>query len=1469
MQFTPCGETVAVTPDTGASVTLVDEQFLRKHVPDVAIHNLEYPMDLKGLGDTLHRCYSYARQDLYFKSEDPQGNDVYAILNVELRIVQNLDANLLLGMDVLGPERAIIDIGRRTMTFPFCGNATTPIQTTPKTHTVMRPRKITAKHRVVIPPESAMYVPIHTGPDMPSEYDMEFRPYRRPTFRAAGYTAFMDSKTPAVLFRNDASTPVTIPTHSLLGYAHALDIDGCYRVSDDLAPGAAMAGAEGLEETPLDNGIHLFGHANSDNVRQLSPICNKYPALFTDRGTTIDVPEENHMRIPLIPGWENVKLNIRPYNLTPEERKLVDELFDKLHCEGKMSWATQGTHFGCPVFVAWKTVVDKDGNVVRKGRPVVDLRALNDAVVKDSYPLRRQADILQDLKGASHISVIDGVSFFYQWLIAEQDRHKLAINSHRGQENLHVAIMGYINSIQHVQRQMENIMRDLPFVRVYVDDFIIFSDNLEDHKKHLDAVFDRLDKLRFSLNPKKCYIGYPSVTILGQKVDAFGMATTDERMAAIRNMQFPKNAALLETYIGAVGYMRDKIPYFAQLSAPLQDLKTELLRSAPGGKRQRKVHGERIAIHPCPSLTDSFHAIQEVLFKNMKLHHPDPARPLYIEVDASKEWGIGAFIYHVIDDPEPVMESVAPPPGFEDVENGPTTWLKKVKDFPDGSIEPIMFLSKRLSAAEEHYYPTELEMSAVVWVATKLRHTIAASRKTYVFTDHSAVTAIAQQKLLTSSSADKLNLRLIRCAQYLQQFPHMSVRYRPGRIHFVPDCLSRLQGTVAERDLHTNVLDDLEYQHHCVDAHATKDQRPRAEDTSLYSKNFSGPDGAPPALDNDIHVQTRVLHQYDISGAYWSSEHVSRPTYVFNASLVALNDDFKSSLHQAYLSDPYWKKIWDMLQERPDQAEAGDHHEPQAREQVRGINFVENDGLLYFINGNDGNERLCIPNSLQKEVFQMAHDRQFHAGFHKAYDRINGSMFIRRLAKNLRTYIRFCPPCMQNRTERHLPYGALEPIRAPGFPFHTITIDLVTALPPGTSGFDALMTVTCKQTKKVLLVPGMNDWSAAEWGASLVEALIMHEWGLPKGIISDRDKRFLNELWRAMFQKTGVRFLTSTAWHPQTDGQSERTNQTVEIALRYFVTANPETDWVRALPYIKLSLNTSKSAATGVSPCEQLMGFNPRDPLSALADLPETDYQALRQQYRDMATEALAFAAVNMKYQYDKHHKPLKLRVGDWVMLRLHHGYRVQGHLNRKLDAQRSSPLKVIGKVGNNAYRLDIPDNMKIHPVVSVAQLEPLPRGVDPFGRTFESRQGPVEAADEEYPEYEIESLLDRKIDKRSGSRKYLVRWKGWGSIHNQWYDEEDLSGAKELLKEYNDKHPETLREKQDKDELRKTRRKRPVRGRVDTTLPDVLAVPTVAPTPPPPTTALARAATPVVFGSPQPGIRKLLRVEIPKRSTP
>lgn len=184
-------------------------------------------------------------------------------------------------------------------------------------------------------------------------------------------------------------------------------------------------------------------------------------------------------------------------------------------------------------------------------------------------------------------------------------------------------------------------------------------------------------------------------------------------------------------------------------------------------------------------------------------------------------------------------------------------------------------------------------------------------------------------------------------------------------------------------------------------------------------------------------------------------------------------------------------------------------------------------------------------------------------------------------------------------------YGSLIPIDRPGVPFHTVAMDFIVSLPVTTSGMDSLLTVTDKFSKRVLLLPGKTTFSASKWADVLLANLTKQGWGIPVATISDRDSKFMSELWQAIFRKLGTDILVSTAYHPQTDSQSERTNQSVEIALRYFVTANRGEDCTQVLPYLQGSFNNSKNQSTNVLPNEILYGFNVRDTLRLLAaDLP-------------------------------------------------------------------------------------------------------------------------------------------------------------------------------------------------------------------------------------------------------------------------
>ena len=186
-------------------------------------------------------------------------------------------------------------------------------------------------------------------------------------------------------------------------------------------------------------------------------------------------------------------------------------------------------------------------------------------------------------------------------------------------------------------------------------------------------------------------------------------------------------------------------------------------------------------------------------------------------------------------------------------------------------------------------------------------------------------------------------------------------------------------------------------------------------------------------------------------------------------------------------------------------------------------------------------------------------------------------------------------------------------------------MDWIVALPETPDGKDALLTTTCKSTKRIVLTPGRADWTAQQWAAAWIVDLEVRDWSYPLQIISDRDPKFLSDFFTAMAGALKIKMCTTAAYHPQADGQSERTNQTVEIGLRYFVTGHPDLAWVDCLPHLQAVLNNSRNQTTGFSPNELLMGFKTNlDSLNALEDLPPADFATLRGHYRSEAQDAVA-----------------------------------------------------------------------------------------------------------------------------------------------------------------------------------------------------------------------------------------------------
>ena len=393
------------------------------------------------------------------------------------------------------------------------------------------------------------------------------------------------------------------------------------------------------------------------------------------------------------------------------------------------------------------------------------------------------------------MSLLDKVKSYYQRMLDPSSRPLTAVVTHRGQEEFNVVLLGFKGSLGHQQRFMDDFLEEFAeWVACYIDDMIAASKTFREHLNLLERLFTKMEGANLALNPKKCFIGFTRIQLLGHVVDRFGIYTLEAKTAAIREMAFPTNLAELEYFLGLTGFYRQFVPYYAVRAGPLRQLAKELTKTIRKPDQRRAAKADTVPIpSPTAEQLESFQQLKDALSSEQFLVHDDAHVPLIMAVDASYEFGFGVTVYQV---PAETMEEN----GLDaaDVREGKYDWrLDRV----------VMFLSKELSPAETSYWPTELETSALVFAVKKTRHLVEANDyPTVVHTDHVAVTHVAHSTSLKTSSPKRANMRLIRASQYLSQF-RLDVRYRPGKDNIPADALSRIKRVEKKADIFTAAAD--------------------------------------------------------------------------------------------------------------------------------------------------------------------------------------------------------------------------------------------------------------------------------------------------------------------------------------------------------------------------------------------------------------------------------------------------------------------------------------------------------------------------------------------------------------------------------------------------------------------------------------------------------------------------------------
>ena len=326
--------------------------------------------------------------------------------------------------------------------------------------------------------------------------------------------------------------------------------------------------------------------------------------------------------------------------------------------------------------------------------------------------------------------------------------------------------------------------------------------------------------------------------------------------------------------------------------------------------------------------------------------------------------------------------------------------------------------------------------------------------------------------------------------------------------------------------------------------------------------------------------------------------------------------------------------------------------------------------------------------------------------------------------------------------------------------------------------------------------PTRTTVTAPELATLMYREVVRHH-GVPTSIISDRDPRFTSHFWKSLWELTGTKLKMSTAYHPQTDGQTERQNRTLEQYLRAHVNYHQD-DWDKYLTSAEIAYNNSINASTGFTPYYLNYGEEINLPLDGgdkgMTSQPTTEelFQELKSNIQ-LAKQNLEEAQARQTLYANENRKEMTFKVNDSVMLSTVN-LRSKGR-SAKLLPRFIGPYKIIEVINPVAYRVDLPSSLRLHNVFHVSLLKPYLDGTAAFPDREQIVRPPPEELNEEGDElWEVEEVVDKRIKKiGKGRRKrnvveYLVKWKGYPEWENSWEPEQGLQQAKEAIQKYNEK---------------------------------------------------------------------------------
>ena len=689
----------------------------------------------------------------------------------------------------------------------------------------------------------------------------------------------------------------------------------------------------------------------------------------------------------------------------------------------------------------------------------------------------------------------------------------------------------------------------------------------------------------------------------------------------------------------------------------------------------------------------------------------------------------------------------------------------------NGVLRPVAFFSKIMSPAECNYMIYDKELLAIIRAFETWRPELASvdpEKPVKVYTDHKSL-----EHFMTTK---QLNRRQVRWAEFLSEF-NFKIMYRPGKQGEKPDALTR-----RAQDLPKG-LDDPRKQHQYQ--------------TLLQNEN----------IDEDIRKALSVLfYDNEVNDQFETDSDADSKT---DADTPETPDTIENPeentetmevlLERAYEADEVAQDI--MESKRKELRKLPNHLIRKGFKCAMGdIRVIDN--RLYI------NSKLYIPElpALRVRILKEHHDPplQGHPGYKAMYKKMTGNYFWLNMKEDCKRYAINCSTCRRTKAYNTKKQGLLNPLPIPNRKWSDLSVDYVEFLPRNRIRgriYQHALVIVDRLTKRRLYEP-MTSLDTEE----LVDAMrrrVFSSYGLPTSFVNDRGTQLISKMWNRICERYGVKIKPSTAFHPETDGQTENANKVMKNYLRAFVN-HAQNDWADLLPDAEFVANSHVNASTGMTPFFADHGYEPRsgsEPPNTYegtgrAEVLHADELVRKhEEIREYLKEQLTWAQDDQAKYANRERQPHpEYKIGDKVYVNAK-DFKLR-RASKSLSSKNVGPWKIIRIIDNKAYELDIPDHLKqsgLHPVfhpwkLHLAPNNPIPGQIIPEGP-------PIEIEDETggtHTEYEVLEIVDCRETRRFGLQykaTFRGNWDEWNS-NPPWQPWTDFERSIDKVLKFHDKNP-------------------------------------------------------------------------------